>query len=212
MCSTLCFPSFLFIYRSSLSSNSPFRNWKILALCSLFFSAVSVTPMADTDIKIHGEQDPAIIIGRSVFTTRFILWRHGGGSHISKVMTYNVERKITITFYFSFCIANYVILTSSGFPKAAANVVHSLFRKSSGNLLAGKLVSKSMNGIFTSYCCRLMWERMTRYSPSSLWYTALSDWLKDRDACSPSSMIGQRAEFLSRLFYGWDLNQLNERL
>lgn len=48
---------------------------------------------------------------------------------------------------FFFCIANYVILTSSGFPKAAANVVHSLFRKASGNLLAGKLVSKFMNGI-----------------------------------------------------------------
>lgn len=39
------------------------------------------------------------------------------------------------------------ILTSSGFPNAKAVVVHSLFRKSSGNLLAGKLVSKSMNGI-----------------------------------------------------------------
>jgi len=90
---TLCFPIFfiVLIYRSSLSPNSPFRNWKILALCSLFFSAVSVTPMADTDINTHGEQDPAIIIGRSVFTTRFILWRYGGGSHVIKVK----ERKIS---------------------------------------------------------------------------------------------------------------------
>lgn len=93
--STLCFPVFLFIYRSSLSSNSPFRNWKILALCSLFFSAVSVTPMADTVIIIHGEQDPAIIIGRSVFSTRFILWTYGGGSHISKVKKYNVDGEFT---------------------------------------------------------------------------------------------------------------------
>lgn len=47
------------------------------------------------------------------------------------------------------CRANATILTSSGFPKAAANVEHSFFSNSSGNLLAGKLVSTFMNGIMT---------------------------------------------------------------
>lgn len=42
------------------------------------------------------------------------------------------------------------ILTSSGFPRTAAVVEHSLLRKSSVNLLAGKLVSKSIKGIFLS--------------------------------------------------------------
>lgn len=40
------------------------------------------------------------------------------------------------------------ILTSSGFPKAAAVIEHSFFKKSSENLLAGKLLSKSMKGMF----------------------------------------------------------------
>lgn len=65
-------------YSTHLSSARPsslVRNSKILALCSLFFSAVSVTPMADTDSTTHGEQEPAISIGSPGVTTKFILWK-----------------------------------------------------------------------------------------------------------------------------------------
>ncbi len=160
---------FLFIYRSSLSPSSPFRNWKILALCSLFLSAVSVTPMADKDINKHGELDPAIIIGRSVFTTRFILWRdeplrnalHDGGT----LKIYDQGPDI-LTWREKHYITDATILTSSGFPKAAANVLHSLFSKSSGNLLAGKLVSTFMNGILFQLLL-LTSVRMTRCGSAS---------------------------------------------
>lgn len=62
--------------RTHLSSDNPsslVRNLKILALCSLFLSAVSVTPIADTDSITHGEEEPAIIMGSPGVTTRFIL-------------------------------------------------------------------------------------------------------------------------------------------
>lgn len=58
---------------SSVRPSSLVRNSKILALCSLFLSAVSVTPIADTDSITHGEQEPAIRIGSPGFTTKFIL-------------------------------------------------------------------------------------------------------------------------------------------
>lgn len=62
---------------SSLRPSSRPRNWKISALCSLFLSAESVAPMADTDTAAHGEQEPAIRMGSPGFTTTFIRWSRG---------------------------------------------------------------------------------------------------------------------------------------
>lgn len=59
---------------SSFRLSSRVRNSKILALCSLFLSAVSVTPIADTDTATHGEQEPDMSMGKPGFTTTFILW------------------------------------------------------------------------------------------------------------------------------------------
>lgn len=57
---------------SSFRPSSRVRNSKIFALCSL--SAVSVTPIADTDTATHGEQEPDMSMGKPGFTTTFILW------------------------------------------------------------------------------------------------------------------------------------------
>lgn len=70
---------------SSVRPSSLVRNAKILALCSLFLSAVSVTPMADTDSITHGEKEPPISIGSSGFTTTFILWETTNSGGITSI-------------------------------------------------------------------------------------------------------------------------------
>lgn len=78
---------------SSLRPSSRLRNSKILALCSLFLSAESLAPIADTDTAAHGEQEPAISMGSPGFTTTFIRWskrerKRGGGKPIrSAILT-----------------------------------------------------------------------------------------------------------------------------
>lgn len=59
---------------SSLRPSSRLRNSKILALCTLFFSAESVAPIADTDTDTHGEQEPATSMDSPGITTTFIRW------------------------------------------------------------------------------------------------------------------------------------------
>lgn len=59
---------------SSVRPSSRLRKAKILALCSLFLSAESVAPIADTDTATHGEQEPAISMGSPGFTTTFMRW------------------------------------------------------------------------------------------------------------------------------------------
>lgn len=48
------------------------------------------------------------------------------------------------------CLGEGKVLTSSGFPRAAAVLEHSFFRKSSEKELAAKLLCKSMKGILTT--------------------------------------------------------------